>query len=518
MPHWLSLQSISSNLLEAFAALNSNNSNNDASSNTAVASGRGAGTDGANYSASEVVVNSANNISNSLTMIAPGTVTYLQETSLYAARQGFYIIGGAFIQGFNVLFENLNPVLENFVESLLDTSAHPIVRAARTGTVLSSSNGTTGGAVGDSAVAEVDVEQPREATRSSAPRSARTSSRSSASAAYIASASASASAPTSARSPAQPSRSRRTSGASSSRANVLSSRSAPRPELPPPSAPAHRDAVGERLVQTAAQPCVSSPFPATPVLAPAPAASVVSSKASHSDMMAMPPAPPAAILSSEKKEFATEYTAAPTPAASSQSLGQSQSLEISVDTSISSTLPPLPPPASEVVAVPGTIEVAGVGNWTNDAQSKPETLSNAVPPSAQQADAVSESADDRRRSDLSIAETSAIMHSSGLPLSPSVSSAAAAVEQAQSEEVPDGSNEDVLESAQENEKEDNSALAIPAAPAPSTTDASLEEEDVVDESTQADEAVEARSECQLGAQQESQNFSFTSLDLVGEDL
>ncbi len=48
------------------------------------------------------------------------TLQYLQESTAVVAEQGFTIIGGAFVQGFGLLFERLNPMLESFVNGLLD--------------------------------------------------------------------------------------------------------------------------------------------------------------------------------------------------------------------------------------------------------------------------------------------------------------------------------------------------------------------------------------------------------------
>lgn len=62
------------------------------------------------------------------------TLQYLQESTVVVAEQGFTMIGGAFVQGFGLLFERLNPMLESFVNGLLDaqmSGGPPRSRAAQ---------------------------------------------------------------------------------------------------------------------------------------------------------------------------------------------------------------------------------------------------------------------------------------------------------------------------------------------------------------------------------------------------
>lgn len=66
--------------------------------------------------------------------VVNSTLQYLQESTVVVAEQGFTIIGGAFVQGFGLLFERLNPMLESFVNGLLDAqvaAGPPRSRAAQ---------------------------------------------------------------------------------------------------------------------------------------------------------------------------------------------------------------------------------------------------------------------------------------------------------------------------------------------------------------------------------------------------
>lgn len=57
------------------------------------------------------------------TTAGSGAQPFLPESCVVAAEQSFTVLGGAFVQGFGFLFERLNPVLEGFVNSLLDAQA-----------------------------------------------------------------------------------------------------------------------------------------------------------------------------------------------------------------------------------------------------------------------------------------------------------------------------------------------------------------------------------------------------------
>ena len=52
-------------------------------------------------------------------------LAFIQSTTTAFAQQGFQYIGGAFVQGFGMLFERLNPLLEDFVSGVIDTQLSP---------------------------------------------------------------------------------------------------------------------------------------------------------------------------------------------------------------------------------------------------------------------------------------------------------------------------------------------------------------------------------------------------------
>lgn len=97
---------------------------------------------------------------------------YIPESCVVAAEQSFSVLGGAFVQGFGLLFERLNPELESFVNSLLDAQATgpPNSRQAQRRLVAS-----TVAAMGDSENArERDYSHLPPAPPPRAPLSART--------------------------------------------------------------------------------------------------------------------------------------------------------------------------------------------------------------------------------------------------------------------------------------------------------------------------------------------------------